>query len=414
MSRPLPRLRTNLEFLPSPMPDRPGLLIRDAFAYSDVNLIIPPVLVECLTCFDGTQTDLDLRALLVRMTGDLRSGEAGEHLIQALQQAGFLEDEYYEALKERKHREFRESPVRLSILAGRSYPDEPEQLRAQLDRYFCNGEEPAAQAAVAAIAAPHVSLEGGYACYRSAYQALPAEFRDRVFVILGTSHYGSPEKFGLTRKPFLTPLGEARTEAGLAEELAAKGGSAALMEDYCHSIEHSIEFQVLALQHTYGAGVRILPVLCGAYAQSLYQGGKPENDPSVAQFLDALRELAAREGDRLVFVMGVDMAHIGRRYGDGFAATARQGRMAEVERLDRERIARIEAGDADGFWELVQTDQDPLHWCGSSAIYTFLRVRPGLRGELLRYEQWNIDPESVVSFAALAFYPASQAANTLK
>ncbi|MCL6505638.1 MAG: AmmeMemoRadiSam system protein B [Bryobacteraceae bacterium] len=414
MSRLLPRLRTNLEFLPSPMPDRPGLLIRDAFAYSDVSLIIPPALVECLTCFDGTQTDLDLRALLVRMTGDLRSGEAGEHLFQALQQAGFLEDEHYEALKERKHREFQESPVRPSILAGRSYPDEPSELRAQLDRYFRDGDAPAPEAGLAGIAAPHVSLEGGYACYRSAYQALPADFRDRVFVILGTSHYGAPETFGLTRKPFRTPLGDAVTESGLAEELASKGGPAAQMEDYCHSIEHSIEFQVLALQHKYGPDVRILPVLCGPYAQSLSQGGKPEDDPGVAQFLDALREIASREGERLAFVMGVDMAHIGRRYGDGFAATARQGRMAEVERLDRERIARIEAGDAEGFWELVQKDQDPLHWCGSSALYTFLRVRPQARGRLLRYEQWNIDPESVVSFAALAFHEAAQAANTLK
>jgi len=414
MSRLLPRLRTNLEFLPSPMPDRPGLLIRDAFAYSDVSLIIPPALVECLTCFDGTQTDLDLRALLVRMTGDLRSGEAGEHLFQALQQAGFLEDEHYEALKQRKHREFQESPVRPSILAGRSYPGEPAELRAQLDAYFRNGDAPAPEAGLAGIAAPHVSLEGGYACYRSAYQALPEDFRDRVFVILGTSHYGAPETFGLTRKPFRTPLGDAITEAGLAEELAAKGGPAAQMEDYCHSIEHSIEFQVLALQHKYGADVRILPVLCGPYARSLYQGGKPEDDPGVARFLDALREIAAREGQRLAFVMGVDMAHIGRRYGDGFSAAARQGRMAEVERMDRERIARIEAGDADGFWELVQKDQDPLHWCGSSALYTFLRVRPQARGRLLRYEQWNIDPQSVVSFAALAFHDAAQAANTLK
>jgi len=28
---------------------------------------------------------------------------------------------------------------------------------------------------------------------------------------------------------------------------------------------------------------------------------------------------------------------------------------------------------------------------------------PGTRGELLRYQQWNIDAESVVSFAGVAF-----------
>lgn len=407
MPRVLPRLRANLEFSPSPLPERPGLLIRDVFAYSDVSLIIPPALVECLTCFDGKQTDLDLRALLVRLTGDLRSGEAGEHLFQALQQAGFLEDEHYEELRRTKHQAFAESPVRESVLAGSSYPAEVQELRAQLERFFAlDGDETHPANHVAGIAAPHVSLEGGYACYRSAYAALPDDFQDRVFVIFGTSHYGQPEKFGLTRKPFRTPLGDAVTDAPLVEELAVKGGPAVEMEDYCHAIEHSVEFQVLALQHKFGPDVRILPVLCGPYARSLHEGGRPEDDPAIARFLDVMREIGAREAGRLAYVLGIDMAHIGRRYGDGFAAVAGRGRMAEVEREDRARIACVEAGDADGFWELVQRDQDPLHWCGASALYTYLRVCPAVRGRLLRYDQWNIDPESVVSFAAMAFQPA--------
>jgi hypothetical protein len=42
-------------------------------------------------------------------------------------------------------------------------------------------------------------------------------------------------------------------------------------------------------------------------------------------------------------------------------------------------------------------------WCGSSPLYTFLKVRPGARGSVERYEQWNIDAESVVSFAGMSF-----------
>jgi MEMO1 family protein len=69
MAQPLPRLRMNLDFMPSPVEDRPGLLIRDTYGYSEAVLIIPPELVQCLGCFDGEQTSLDLRQLLVRMTG---------------------------------------------------------------------------------------------------------------------------------------------------------------------------------------------------------------------------------------------------------------------------------------------------------------------------------------------------------
>jgi hypothetical protein len=46
-----------------------------------------------------------------------------------------------------------------------------------------------------------------------------------------------------------------------------------------------------------------------------------------------------------------------------------------------------------------------LKWCGSAPLYTFLKAVPHARGELLRYEQWNIDEQSVVSFAGIAFAP---------
>jgi AmmeMemoRadiSam system protein B len=75
-----------------------------------------------------------------------------------------------------------------------------------------------------------------------------------------------------------------------------------------------------------------------------------------------------------------------------------------VEKRDRERIMRMEAGDAQGFWERVQENQDDLKWCGSAPIYTFLRAVPQARGHLLRYQQWNIDEESVVSFAGMRFH----------
>jgi predicted class III extradiol MEMO1 family dioxygenase len=100
------------------------------------------------------------------------------------------------------------------------------------------------------------------------------------------------------------------------------------------------------------------------------------------------------------------MAHMGRRYGDAFRARADQGLMEDVAARDRERIERLLAGDADGFWELVQ-GQDELKWCGTSPLYAFLRAASPVRGTLLRYEQWNIDATSVVSFASLAFARAA-------
>ncbi len=401
MAETLPRLRMDLDFMPSPVQDRPGLMLRDPYHYSDSVLIIPPALVECLQFFNGESTDLDLRSALFAITGDLRTGELASNMRKTLAEAGFLEDDLYVQLKARRHAEFAAAAEREPAHAGAAYPGEPNAVARMLASCF-DGAVPAREPLVA-IAAPHVSIEGGGRTYGAAYAALRPELRDRTFVILGTSHYGAPEKFGLTRKRFVTPLGAAVTDTALVDELERGAGAAVRMEDYCHAVEHSIEFQVVFLQHLFGPQVRILPVLCGPYARSVYEGGRPEDDDGVRRFLGALGEIAACESGRLLWVLGVDMAHIGRRYGDPYAAHARAGRMAEVEETDRRRIARLEAGDAAGFWDAVQENRDDLKWCGSAPFYTFLKAAPHVRGELLNYDQWNIDEHSVVSFAAMAF-----------
>lgn len=398
----LPRLRTNLDFLPSPFPDKPGLVIRDPFQYSDATLIIPPLLVACLEWFDGAHTELDLREQLVRLTGDLQVGELENHLVSALSTAGFLENDAFAQRKEETERAFAAMPVREPSHAGSGYPADPAALREAM-RTYMDGTPAEPAGRVLAIAAPHVSPFGGVKSYRAAYSALAPEDAERTFVILGTSHYGAPDRLGLTRKPFVTPFGETITDTAFVNELSTASGDAVVMEDYCHAVEHSIEFQVVFLQHLFGPRIRIVPLLCGPYAKSLYHGGLPEDDPKVHRMLDTLGELAAREAERLVWVLGVDMAHMGRRYGDDFVAAAGRDEMEQVAQRDRARIERLEAGDARGFWELVQENHDDLKWCGSAPIYTFLKAIPSARGRLLHYQQWNIDEQSVVSFAGMRF-----------
>ena len=196
----------------------------------------------------------------------------------------------------------------------------------------------------------------------------------------------------------------AETNVALVNELGENARDAVAMEDYCHAVEHSIEFQVVMLQHIYGPKVRILPILCGPFVKSIYEtGGMPEETPRVARFFDALGNMAAREGRRLLWVLGVDMAHMGRRYSDELRATANLGEMLAIEQRDRERIAKIAAADIKSYWSLVQDRKDDLKWCGSAPFYTFMKVLPGIKGELLDYHQWQIDPQSVVSFGALRF-----------
>ena len=408
MSRRLAPLRRGLDAMPSPEKGHPGLLLRDPFGYAEGAVIVPAPLVQFLRFFDGAHDEGDLATALHRATGEIGAGEYARGLAESLGRNGFLEDDELERRRAGRRQAFAQAPRREATHAGAAYPEDPGELGRVLDEYLqtAGPDETLPPPRVFAVAAPHVSLEGGLRSYASAYRCLPADGGERTFVVLGTSHYGEAGRFGVTRKPYRTPLGETTVDADLVDRLEREGGAAVVPEDYCHAVEHAIEFQVLFLQHRFGPSVRVVPVLCGPFAEATRGPGRPEDDPGVARFVKTLGAIASDE--QPLWVLGVDMAHLGRRYGDPAPAVAGQGALVRAEERDRERIGTLLAGDADAFWTLVQEGDDDLRWCGASALYTFLKAVSPAGGALLRYEQWNIDPESVVTFGALAYgAPAS-------
>ncbi len=396
-----PRLRRSLDLLPSWIPGRPGVVLRDPYRYTDGLRLVPEALAPILAALDGQRTRSDLTRTVARRLG---SGSAArvDALLDALDEDGFLEGPRFEVMRAARHAAFAACSAREALHAGSGYPDAPDALRATLDGYLGAVPEPVrAPRAWRAIAAPHVSPFGGPHAYGAAYRELGPHLRDRTFVVLGTSHYGPRDTFGLTTKPFRTPLGDAPVDVAAVEALAAAAPDAVLREDYSHAIEHSIEFQVVFLQHRVAPDVRIIPILCGPLACAA--DARPEDEsPAVAAFLRALGDLQSARDD-LTWILGIDLAHVGERYGHGFDARAGSGVMREVEANDRARLERVGAGDADGFWALAHPAEDDTHWCGTTPLYTFLRAVPRARGELLRYDQWNIDDRSVVTFAGLGF-----------
>jgi hypothetical protein len=391
---------------PSPEPEQPGLLLRDPFKYTEQMLLIPPLLAYGLRCFDGEQTTLDLQAYLSRLAGQFVPRHAIEGLLKTLQSNGFLLTEEFAELQHRCHADFAAAAMREAAHADAGYPAEPRELRRTFDQYLqANVGE--AESPIIGLAAPHVSPWGGADCYAAAYGRLRGQAaeqaRHKTIVLLGTSHYGQPERFGLTRKRFSTPLGTLQPDLGAIDWLAKRAGQAVVMEDYCHAIEHSLEFQCVFLQQVLGHEFKILPILCGPFWQALQAGEPPERDDQVNRFFEALGELAERRAKDIFWVLGIDLAHVGRRYGDELGAQSGRGAMLEVKAQDHKRLRLACAGQTEAFIEDVYPEQDRLKWCGFPPLYTFLQAVPRARGEVLRYDQWNIDEESVVSFAALEF-----------
>ena len=197
-------------------------------------------------------------------------------------------------------------------------------------------------------------------------------------------------------------------DAALVDRLATRERDAVALEDYCHAVEHAIEFQVLFLQHRFGPR-------CASYRSSAVRSRRLPRVPAAPRTTLASPASwppspASRPTSGRSWVLGVDMAHVGRRYGD---ADRRRGRSrvgcARSRSATDSGSRPCVEGDADGFWAQVQEGADDLRWCGASALYTFLRAASPARGALLRYEQWNIDPESVVTFGALAYGASASA-----
>jgi AmmeMemoRadiSam system protein B len=398
--------------MPSPIDSQPGLLLRDPFRYTDTVIVVPPEWVAVLRCLDGEHTLVDVQTILTRLSGGqiVPSGVITE-FVSTIDELGFLETEQLEERRLRCVDAFRSASVREPSHAGSAYPDALDALETELADRFADVDagSQANTSAPVALAAPHVSPFGGYDSYKAAYGSSLADQDEPVFVILGTSHYGEAERFGLTRKAFRTPLGEVPVDEASVSFLEARGGEAVLVEDYCHAPEHSIELQVVFLQYRLRRPFRIVPILCGPFARSLLNAEPPEELDSNVRMFDALTELADRNPN-FAWVLGVDLSHVGLRYGDEQPARAGEGHLLEVEERDRARLARIAAGDAEGFFELVHPNGDDLNWCGYSPLYTFLHVMPALgklEARLRSYEQWNIDDESVVSFAAMHFHRLS-------
>jgi MEMO1 family protein len=395
----------------SPDPENPGVVLRDRFGIVPGEVFIPAGMEGALEFFNGKATRNDLREWMTRSgRGVIPTDAEVNGIIDTLASSGLLEDQNYERLRAETFAAFAALPVRPPILMGQQYPDCPEDCRRFFQQFFdAESEEPgearsAPGGTVVAIAAPHVSFEGGWTCYRDAFAELKEipDAAEKTYVILATSHYGAPERFGVTAKPFETAYGATTPAVELLEELRRLAPGSLTEEDFFHAVDHSVEAHVVWLQHLLGGAVKVLPVLVGSFVESTYvpMTGAPEAKKEVADFFAALRELYRRHGDKLVFVLSIDMSHQGPYYD--MEKTFAEGDEAVIA-ADQERISALEAGDREAFWGNVQKDRDPLNWCGNAPLYTLMQAVPGARAEVLQYGHWEIQEGSIVSFAGMRF-----------
>jgi AmmeMemoRadiSam system protein B len=108
------------------------------------------------------------------------------------------------------------------------------------------------------------------------------------------------------------------------------------------------------------------------------------------------------EKRRVCFVAGVDLAHVGRQFGDREPITDEFLKWVESE--DQRLVQRLAALDAPGFFNEIAKDQDKRRICGFSPLYSLIHLLNGSRGKTLKYSQaFTPETGSAVTFTSMIF-----------
>ncbi len=403
-----PRLRA-LEAFPVEHEGQRCIALRDPAGFTDQVAVLPAPLLDLVSLFDGEHSVEEIRGVLERRHGEAPSVEQIAAVIERFDAAGFLDSERFHERRRALEDTFRLSPVRPAVHAGGAYAGDAAALSAQIDAFFPGPDGPGAPArrepsatALRALIAPHIDFHRGGPTYAWAYQEVLQRSDADLYIVLGTCHAGMLDPFAVTLKPYDTPLGAVPVDRDFHEALSRRAGQDLLASEPAHRAEHSIEFQAVMLQHVVGPRrpFTILPVLASYLHEAVWTRGDPEADARVPRFVDALRETMAASSRRVCVIAGVDLAHVGPRFGDTEPNTSES--LALVERADRGMLDSVVAGDARGFFASVAFDRDARRICGLSPIYTLLRLLPEAPGRLVRYTQWP-DPDGAVTFCAVTF-----------
>ena len=263
--------------------------------------------------------------------------------------------------------------TRQPAVAGSFYTADAARLRDELDTYLDGG---AHDRDYLGLVVPHAGYVYSGAIAGAAYKQ--ARIPHKV-LLFGPNHTGlGPRASVFAAGTWATPLGE----TPIAEPLAARLiDNCELLEadTSAHRFEHSLEVQIPFLQHL-RTELEILPIVLG--------GGGLEDWLGLGRQIGAV---LAMEEEKVLMIASSDMNHF---------------KPADyTERVDRLAIARMEAFDPAGLYNVVR--QQEITMCGVVPAVVMLEAARTLGAASCRLIAYahsgrvNGDYDSVVGYAAL-------------
>ena len=379
---------------------------------------VSPIGYFLMAHFDGRHSFIDIQEIYSKQFGTVLLSDELKSFLDMLDEHYYLVSERFAEYQKSVIEAFCRRPTRAPAHMGVVYPNDVNGLKAQLDAYFTSADGPGLaltngrRTVPRAIVAPHIDFHRGGSAYAWAYKRLLESDGADLYILLGTSHCGGNTPFILTLKDFETPLGTVETDKTFVSHLQNACQQDLSADEYLHRGEHSLEFQVVFLKYLaqrrgelLGQPERpfkIVPILVSSFHAMIASKTLPETTPTVGTFLGALKSLVEKETREVCFIAGVDLAHVGRQFGDGEPITDDFLKWVEAE--DDRLVERLAARDAPGFFHEIAKDQDKRRICGFSPLYSLIHLLKDGKGQQLKYSQaFTPETASAVTFTSMIF-----------
>lgn len=386
------------------------ICLRDPQGNNENSVLVSELALYILSYFDGNHSVENIAQSFKNRFGKPLDRKEIEDLILELDKTFLLESESYLKRKHKIESDFFNSNIRHSFHAGISYPDNIDRLNQLIDSFYKKAKDIDLNVTndkeVKGIISPHIDFNRGGKSYAVAYRELTNLNNVETFLILGTSHFAQTDSpFILSKKSFATPYGKAKTDIDFIEQLEEMCDWDLFEGEIAHRNEHSIEFQVVFLQHFLNGknDFKIVPILCNSFHKHIQNGVSPNSDEKTLKSLSNLRKTVKKTNKRICIIAGVDMAHVGQKFGDPEAVNDRT--LSWIEERDKLTLSFAEKIDPEGFYRSVEEEKDKRKICGLSSIYSLLSIIDAKEGKVLDYDK-ALEPDtgSVVTFASAVFY----------
>ncbi len=264
------------------------------------------------------------------------------------------------------------SPIRHPAVAGRFYPRDPDDLRAEVESYLSPTQE---TAPALGCVVPHAGYIYSGHVAGAVYARLDLP---RRCILMCPNHTGMGHPLSImSTGAWETPLGQVQIDSELAAHLKQRFP---LGEDAeAHRAEHGAEVQLPFLQ-VRNPGCTFVPIVLGISQYELLQG-----------LGEAIADVVRRLGERVLLIASSDMNH----YENDIITRTK----------DQKAIERILVMDARGLFDVVMNEDISMCGFGPTVVMLTAARRLGAtRTELVRYAtsgDVSGDRERVVGYAGI-------------